>query len=233
MVGGVVAAAIVIVVVLVIVSSGGGSKGKPINLGSRGAVQAANAVQTELRDIPQHGDTLGRADARVTMIEYGDLACPVCQGFALGGEQQLIANEVRQGKVKIEYRALETASGDKNGSGFVPGQMAALAAGEQGLGWNYIELFYHEQESEETHYVTTAFLQSIARQIKGLDYAKWNTDRTSSTLKSQVTQAEAAAASAGFTSTPTIVFQGPVSQAKPIAGEATYGELQSALKSVA
>ncbi|HTU97843.1 MAG TPA: hypothetical protein VMF14_18485, partial [Solirubrobacteraceae bacterium] len=45
--------------------------------------------------------------------------------FALGAENQLIANEVRQGKVKIVYKALETASQTANNSMFVPSQTAA------------------------------------------------------------------------------------------------------------
>ena len=166
------------------------------------------------------------------MTEYGDLVCPVCQSFALGAEQQLIANDVRAGKVKLVYRSLETASSIANGSMFVPGQAAALAAGEQKLGWNYIELFYHEQLDEQTSYVNTSFLEGLAKQVPGLNLARWSSDRTSSTLSNQVNQDAQMAQAAGFQSTPTIVAQGPVSHAKPIVGDTTYAALEHAIKSV-
>lgn len=234
MTGGVIAAAIVVVVVLVIVSSGGGgSKGKAINPNSAQATAAAKQVDTLLKGIPQHGNTLGSSKAPVTVTEYGDLVCPVCQSFALGAEQQVIQKDVRQGKVKLVYKALETASQEANNAMFVPSQTAVLAAGQQKLGWNYIELFYHEQQDETKSYVTTAFLQGLAKQVSGLNYSKWNSDRGSATLKNQVLADGAAAQSAGYSSTPTILVQGPVSQGKPIEGVPTYGQLEKEINSVA
>ncbi len=87
---------------------------------SAAAKKAQSTVNTLLAGIPQQGDTLGSPSAKVTVTEYGDLVCPVCKEFALGAENQLIANEVRSGKVKIVYKALETASQDANNSMFVP-----------------------------------------------------------------------------------------------------------------
>ena len=68
-----------------------------------------------------------------------------------GGWPQLVQNEVRQGKVKVVYRAFETATRDP--STFQTQQVAALAAGKQNRFWNYTELFYHEQGAEGTGYV--------------------------------------------------------------------------------
>ena len=169
----------------------------------------------------------------MTVTEYGDLVCPVCQDFALGVENQLISKDVRAGKVKIAYRALETASQTANNSMFVPGQTAALAAGEQKLGWNYIELFYHEQQSEETSYVTTGFLQGLARQIHGLNFSKWNLDRSSSSLASQITADGTAAQRLGFNSTPSLTIQGPVSQTTLVGVPTSYAELEHKINLVA
>jgi protein-disulfide isomerase len=166
------------------------------------------------------------------VTEFGDLVCPVCKSFALGAENQLIANEVRTGKVKLVYRALETASETANNSEFVPGQMAALAAGQQKLGWNYIELFYHEQGDETSSYVNDNFLGGLAKQVPGLSYSQWSSDRQSSSLSEQVTKDTQAASTAGYQSTPTIVIAGPKSQAQPIVGSTSYAALQSAIKSV-
>ncbi len=232
MIGGVIAAAVVIVVVLVVVSSGSGGKGKTINPTSPQATAAVATVNKLLSGIPQQGNTLGSPKARVTLTEYGDLVCPVCKDFALGAESQLISNDVRAGKVKIVYKALETASLQANNAMFVPSQTAALAAGQQKLGWNYIELFYHEQGDELKSYVTTSYLEGLAKQISPLSLSRWSSDRSSSTLSAQVSADAQTAQNQGFNSTPTLVAQGPVSAAKPIAGNTTYANLEHAIKSV-
>ncbi len=232
MVGGVVVVAVALVVVAIAVSSGGSSSASVVRPTSPSAKTAQAAVTSLLQGIPQKGNTLGSPSAKVTVTEFGDLECPVCKTFALGAENQLIAHEVRAGKVKLVYRSLETASGTANGAMFVPQQAAALAAGQQKLGWNYIELFYHEQGDETTSYVTDSFLGGLAKQVSGLNYGRWSTDRQSSTLATQVQKDMQDATAAGYNSTPTLLINGPKSQAKPIVGQVDYAALQSAIKSV-
>jgi protein-disulfide isomerase len=230
--GGVVVGAVVVVVAAIAISSRTSSASAPKPT-SASAKQAAATVKTLLAGIPQQGNTLGSPSAKVTVTEYGDLVCPVCNEFALSSENQLISNDVRSGKVKLVYRALETASQTANNSMFVPSQVAARAAGNQKLAWNYIELFYHEQGDETTSYVTPAYLDGLAGQIPGLNYSQWNSDLQSSTLSSAVTADQVAAQAAGFQSTPTIVIKGPKSEAQPIVGDPTsYGSLESVIKSV-
>jgi len=231
MLGGTVLGAIAVVVVAIAISSGG-SSAKVVAPNSTAAKQAQSKVNTLLNGIPQQGNTLGSPNAKVTVTEYGDLVCPVCKDFALGAENNLIANEVRQGKVKIVYKALETASGQANGSMFVPSQAAALAAGNQKKAWNYIELFYHEQGDETNSYVTDNYLNGLAAQIPGLNVNQWGSDRQSSALTTKVQGDMQAGAAAGYNSTPTILVSGPKSQARPIVGDTTYNQLQSAINSV-
>jgi protein-disulfide isomerase len=231
-VGGVVVGAIVVVAVAIAVSSGGSSGASVVKPTSPAAKKAQATVNSLLQGIPQQGNTLGSPTAKVTVTEFGDLVCPVCKAFALGAENQLISNEVRAGKVKLVYRALETASQTANDSEFVPSQTAALAAGQQKLGWNYIELFYHEQGDETSSYVSDSFLGGLAKQISGLNFSQWSSGLQSSALSTQVTSDTQAAAAQGFSATPTLVVTGPKSQAKPIVGQATYSQLQSAIQSV-
>ena len=233
MLGGVLVAAVVVIVALIAInSSGGNGAAKVPKPNSAQAKQAVATVGNLLKGIPQQGTTLGSPSAKVTVTEYGDLVCPICKDFALGAENQLISNDVRSGKVKIVYKALETASATANNSMFVPSQAAARAAGEQKLGWYYIELFYHEQGSETTSYVTNTYLAGLAEQVPGLNYSQWSNARGAAALKSQVQADETAAASAGYSSTPTIVVSGPKAQAPAIVGNTTYGSLESAIKSV-
>jgi protein-disulfide isomerase len=223
--GGVVGLAVAAVVVLIVISSSGGGKSPSAKASS---VTAA-AVNTLLTGIPQSGTTLGSPKAQITVTEFGDLECPFCAQFAKGAENTLIANDVRAGKVKLVYRSLETATQDP--TLFSTQQSDAYAAGAQDRALNFIELFYHEQGVEDSGYVTTGYLDGLAKQIPGLDYSKWQAASTSSTYSDAVLADEQAAAKAGFNSTPTIVVSGPKGSHQITSATIDYATLESAIKS--
>jgi protein-disulfide isomerase len=221
-----------VVVALIVVIVAGGSSSPTHSTDSKTAKATVAAL---LKGIPQNGNTLGNASAPVTVTEYGDLVCPICQEFAFGAAQQLIKNEVRAGKVKLVYRGLETASSTANGGEYVASQVAARAAGLQHRAWQYILLWYYEQGDETTPYVTNAFMQNIAAQVPGLNLTKWQTDRNSATLANDVTADAHAAAAAGLDNppqTPSITFDGPKGAAPPIVGLPTYAQLQSEIQPI-
>ena len=171
MIGGIVVLALAIVAVLIAVSSGGGTEETGLQTGKAKATTVAAVHEPACSGIPQSGATLGNPNAPVTMTYYGDLECPICQAFTLsGGFPQLVSNDVRQGKVKIVYKAFETATRDPNV--FKTQQVAALAAGEQQKFWNYAELFYREQGAEDSGYVNETYLQGLAKQVPGLNLAQ-------------------------------------------------------------
>jgi protein-disulfide isomerase len=232
MVGGVVLVAIAIAAVLIAVSSGGSSNSLEKGLATGNVKnQTVATVDNLLNGIPQSGARLGNPKAPVTMDYYGDLECPICQEFTLkGGLSPLIANEVRQGKVQIVYKAFQTATRDPNV--FKNQQVAALAAGQQQKFWNYAELFYHEQGQEGTGYVTESYLQNLARQTTGLNLIRWQSDRNNPALTSQVIQDANQGTSIGVTGTPTLVFIGPKGKAAAPEAVPTYAQLQQVIKQV-
>jgi protein-disulfide isomerase len=232
MLGGVVLIAAVIVAVAIAVSSGGGGN-KTVNPTSSTAKQAATSVNGLLAGIPQSGMTLGSPSAKVTLTEYGDLQCPVCQSLALGAQTQLIQNEVRSGKAKLVFRSLETASsGSPIANAFQNQQVAAGAAGLQNRAWDYIELFYHQQGQEGTAYATESYLDNLARQIAGLNYSKWLADRKNPSLLTQLQSDQQAASAGGYNSTPTVIVSGPKGSSQPIVGPQSYSAYQQAISSV-
>jgi protein-disulfide isomerase len=232
LVSGVVIAAVAVVAVAIAISSGGGSGNSGLQTGTK-ANATVSGVETLLAGISQNGNTLGNPNAKVTVTEFGDLECPICRDFALGSENTLIAKDVRSGKVKLVYRSLETATGNGPDPGVFPTQQAAaLAAGLQKREWDYIELFYHEQGTEDTSYVNDAYLDGLARQISGLNFSQWNSARGSSSLTSQVTSDEQTAASKGYNSTPTLTVTGPKGESQPIVGDTDYGTLEQRIQSV-
>ena len=88
---------------------------------------------------------LGDPKAKVELIEYGDLQCPVCKAYSEEVLPQIIENQVKKGKAKLIFRNF-TIIGPQS----APAGAAALAAGAQGRGWNYLELFYRNQGKENS-----------------------------------------------------------------------------------
>jgi protein-disulfide isomerase len=229
MVGGVVLAALAVVAVAIAISSGGSSS-SGLQTGSS-ASRTASTVQQLLSGIPQSGAILGNPNAPVTMTYYGDLECPICRQFTLnGGFPQLVANDVRSGRVKVVYRAFETATRDPHV--FQTQQVAALAAGRQSLFWNYVELFYREQGQEGTGYVDESYLTGLAGQIPGLSLSRWQSARSDPSLVRQVQSDQQSGTAAGVQGTPTLIFKGPKGSFAPSAGVPSYSDLQQAIKQV-
>lgn len=199
---GVVVAVVVVAIVVILIATGGKGS-KPVKAGTHQATQVAAGVDKLVGGIPQSGNTLGKATAPVTLQYYGDLECPFCKAFTLGALPSIIEKWVRTGKLRVEYHALETAT--REPETFRTQQVAALAAGKQAKMWNYIELFYHEQGEEDSGYVTESYLQGLAGQVKGLDLAKWTSDRTDTKLDAQVANDAQAANGVGFTGTPSFL----------------------------
>ena len=190
-----------------------------------------NGVEQLLAGVPQNGNTLGNPNAPVTLTYYGDFECPVCQAFTLGSFPQLVQNEVRNGKVKVVYKAFQTATRDP--AAFADQQAAALAAGQQNKFWNFAELFYHEQGQEGTSYMTESYLDGLAKQIPGLNYSAWKSARSNQSLTAQVQSQVNSGNTIGVTGTPTLIFSGPKGQAQPTDAVPAYSELQQDIQKVA
>ncbi len=203
--GSVIGVVVVIVVVILVATGGGSSGGKGIEKPTSGKKPAAvTEVSSLLAGIPQSGNTLGSPTAPVTLQYFGDLECPICREFTLGALPKVIEKYVRTGKLKIEYRNLETAT--REPETFSTQQSAAMAAGKQNKAWYFIELFYHEQGQENTGYVTEKYIEELAQQVPGLSLATWTSDRSSPAFTNTITTDAQAANNAGFTGTPSFLI---------------------------
>jgi hypothetical protein len=231
--GAVLAAAIVVAAIIAISVSGGG--GGPHGLANGGARRGVEAsVHTLLAGIPEHGQTLGDPHARATLTFFGDLQCPVCAalatgqsvGGATGGLPQFIARQVRSGRARIVYRSMCTATCND-----------AYAAGMQNRFWYFEELFYRQQGAEGTPYVTSAFLDRLAREVPGLRFKRWLRDRRDPRLLGQVRADGRAAVQRlplvdGGRGTPGLIMSGPDGTRFVAEGLVDYGRLRAALRAV-
>lgn len=211
--------AIVAVAVLIVIAQNETSGGDT-NL------EEVGSVKRELSGIPQNGLILGKPQAKVTLAEFGDLQCPVCKGFSEEIIPEVIDSQVRSGEAKIEFRNYTIISQES-----VPAAAAAIAAGKQGKGWNFIELFYRNQGHEATGYVTDEFLTEIARGAGVSDISRWNKDRKSNAVLKRVQSESDEAQSLGLTGTPSFVVEGPGAKGKEVLGTpGSAGALEDAIE---
>jgi protein-disulfide isomerase len=181
--------------------------------------------------IPQSGERLGNPNAPVTMTWFGDVECPLCTTFAFqSGFPELVARDVRFGRVQVIYRGFQTAT--PSSRLFETQSIAALAAGEQSRYWQFVLLFLDEQQTEGTNYVTEGFLDSLAKQIPGLALARWKQARRSGELAEQVRVDERLGEHEGVLGTPTLIVKGPDGTARSTDPIASYRELEKAIRSV-
>jgi protein-disulfide isomerase len=192
--------AVLAVAIVVILAGSGSDKG-----GDPTHIVEAGAVDSLLAKSPQQQLTIGEADAPVNLIEYGDLQCPYCKEYSEAEIPAVIEGAVAAGKAKITFRNMLIIGPDS-----LPAGAAAIAAGEQGRGWNYIETFYRNQGEENSGYVTEDFLEAVARAAGVKDMATWNKQRKSKAVREEATKTtESAEATLGFHATPSFAIEGP------------------------
>ena len=207
--------AVAVVLVLIVVNASSSGDGGDTKL------EGVAEVKRELAGIPQHGMVLGDPQAPVELIEFADLKCPYCKAFAEGVLPPIIENRVRNGQAKISYR-LYTIIDEQS----QPAGAAALAAGAQGRGWNYVELFYENQGNEAEPYADDAFLEAIAKGAGVKDLSRWNNERAERETEVEATTEEAQ--ELGFTGTPSFAIRGPKTHGlQPLNNPGGAGDLEA------
>jgi protein-disulfide isomerase len=201
-----VVAVVVVVVAVAALATGGGGGGRRESPREAKALPAliTHTVAREIGGIPQSANALGSPTAPVTLQYFGDLQCPICKEFTLGALPAILQRWVKTGRLRVEYRSLETATREPRT--FEIQQIAALAAGKQNKLWNFVETFYHEQGEEDSGYVTEKYLRGIAEQVGGLDLARWTSDRRDTALLKQVERDASTARNVGFAGTPSFLI---------------------------
>lgn len=198
---------IALVVVLIIIQASSSSSGGDTKL------EEVSTVNQLFTGIPQEKLVLGDPKAPVSLYEYGDLQCPVCKAYSEEILPPIIEGKIKNGDVKLEFRNFIII-----GEQSVPAGAAAIAAGNQGRGWNYIELFYRNQGTENSGYVTEEFLEAVAKGAGVKDLARFNKERQESEQKTTINNTTEEAKRFGFTGTPSFAIKGPNSNGLELMG---------------
>jgi protein-disulfide isomerase len=202
-----IASLIVLAGVVALIAAAGGGGGGDMDLEE---VDDANEL---VGGIPQKGMTIGNPKAKVKLIEFGDLQCPVCKQYSEELLPQILEGPVKQGQATIEFRNFTIIGPQSIGAG-----TAAIAAGKQGRGWNFLEIFYRNQGRENSGYANDEFLTAVAKAAGVKEIARWNKERRSMALKTELAKSTEEAQRLGFTGTPSFAVRGPNSNGLELLG---------------
>jgi protein-disulfide isomerase len=212
-IGGGVVALVVAAVVLAIVLSGGKSSTPTIvqTTGSAASgLPGAREAETMYKGIPQTGLKLGSPKAPVQMVIYIDLQCPICQNYETTVMPTIVSQYIRTGKVRLEVKPWAFIGPDST-----RGQKAMFAAAEQNKAFEFAQVLYDNQGTENTGWLTDDMLLSIAGSVTGMNVPELMAARNSSTIAQEIKDVEASAKANKVSGTPT-VFVGKTG-AKPSA----------------
>lgn len=118
--------------------------------------------------VPQEGDRLGSSDAPVSIQIFNDMQCSNCREDFLSTIPSLANGPARSGDVKLLYRHYSVSERPQE-----LGFYGAEAAAQQGYGWQYVYLFFRNQDEAERFGIDEDYLDSIAGGIEELNEPEW------------------------------------------------------------
>lgn len=194
---------IAIGVTLALVLMSGKKASAPTNVPAVGSIKnglpGSAEVAAMYKGIPQKNLVLGSASAPVTMVEFIDFQCPICQEFETAVMPDIIPKYVRTGKVKVYIRPWAFIGPDS-----FRGQSAMVAAGMQNKAFNYSSILYDNQGTENTGWLNEDMVVQAAASIPGLKVPQLLVDRKSALVKKEAAAVTADAAARQVSGTPTI-----------------------------
>jgi protein-disulfide isomerase len=191
-------------VVLAVVLTGGSKKSSTSTLPTTGslvnALPGAASVHAEFKGIRQSGLFLGSAAAPVRLVEYIDPQCPFCQQFETQAMPGLVDKYVRTGKVEVEERVLAFIGSDS-----LRGRNAIFAASFQNHAFDLTQLFYDNQGTENTGWLSDAMVAQAASSIPGVNPRRLVEESTSDGIVTLGNRVNQLAKADKITATPTIL----------------------------
>lgn len=179
-----------------------------IGTGGEGQIKITGAEETQslLGGIQQDGPRLGPPDAPVTIQVFNDLQCDSCSDWHRQVIAPLIAGPVRGGQVQMTFHHFPMSE-----SGFGLAGYGAVAAAKQDDEWQFIHLFFLNQEQAKKQGVTQEFLNNIARAIGvgNFNLEQWQNDMKNSDVQQTLEADDKLSAERQFPAKPAVVVGGP------------------------
>jgi protein-disulfide isomerase len=169
-------------------------------------ITGAAEVQSLVGGIEQDGPRLGSPDAPVTVQVFNDLQCDPCSDWNRDVIVPLISGPVRDGDLQLVYHNFPMTE-----SGFFLGAYGAVAAAKQDYEWQFVELFFANQDEAEKHGADQDFLNSIARGVGIVNFnvEQWQRDMNGDDITSTLEDDERITAERRLPVGPAVVVGGP------------------------
>ncbi|HET7148182.1 MAG TPA: thioredoxin domain-containing protein [Candidatus Nitrosopolaris sp.] len=185
--------------------------------------QTEKNVALSLSNLIEHGASYqGNTSAPVTLIDFSDLQCHLCDRFVIATEPKINSTYVQPGKVAFIFLHLPNRGFDS-----FPAASAAQCANDQGKFWQYHNLLYNNQGPIDSGWANKDNLKKFASQIPGLDLQKFNSCFDSQKDKPVVERNVALAHSLGFSQTPSfIIIRSDGSKPQKVEGPQPFAEFK-------
>ena len=169
-------------------------------------ITGAGEVQSLVGGIQQDGATLGSPDASVTVQVFNDLQCDPCSDWNRDVVVPLISGPVRAGDLQLIYHNFPMTE-----SGFFLGAYGAAAAAKQDYEWQFVELFFTNQNEAEKRGADQDFLDAIARGVGVVNFnvEQWQRDMNDSDITTTLEDDEKISAERKLPVGPAVVVGGP------------------------
>ncbi|MDP9189854.1 MAG: DsbA family protein [Actinomycetota bacterium] len=191
-------------------------------------IEGAQDVQRLVGGIPQLDDRLGQDDAPVTVEVFSDVQCTDCADYQLEVVDPLIEQEVRDGDVKLVFRHYSMDADRATGVG----GFGAISAGLQDHQWQFIELFFRNQdEIGGAEVISQPFLDQIANGILNLNVEQWQRDFNDERIQDELEEDEMQAVARRLPLEPAIVVTGPL-QSRELIEKPSLDQIREAIAEV-
>ena len=191
-------------------------------------ITGAEEVQSLVGGIPQDGARLGSSDAPVTIQVFNDLSCDPCSDWNQEVIVPLIQGPVRNGDVQLVYHNFPMTE-----SGFFLGAYGAVAAAKQDYEWQFIQLFFLNQDEAERRGADQEFLDNIARGVGVVNFnvEQWQRDMKDDDIQATLDADEKASAERRLPVGPAVVVGGP-NGTKQLEESPSLADVQAAVTEV-
>jgi protein-disulfide isomerase len=136
---------------------------------------------------------------------------------------------VRTGKLKIEARPIAFIGPDS-----IPARQAMIAASEQNRAFNFAQITYANQGTENTGWLNQTFIEHAAASVPGMAVQRLLDAQNSSAVKNVADRIDAQGSADRVSQTPTLLLGKTGSKLKPVSSGATFdaAKLAAAIRSL-
>jgi protein-disulfide isomerase len=151
--------------------------------------------------IRQGSPYLGDASAPITIVDFSDFQCKLCERHVKNTEPLINETYIQTGKTALVFKHLPNRGFDSMGA-----HLAGQCTNDQGKFWQFHNILYKNQQPIDSGWVSEDNLRRFASEISGLNMEEFNSCFDSQKYKSLVDADLELASSLQILDTPTFLI---------------------------